>query len=127
MGEMITEMPQTGATPADAAPPEAAPDDPLRVAVVEALRTVYDPEIPVNIWELGLVYTVDVQPGGEVAIGMTLTAPNCPVAGEMPEQVRQVVLGVDGVETCTVELVWEPPWDPSRMTDEAKVQLDMFY
>ena len=102
-------------------------DPALYERVVEALRTVYDPEIPVDIWQLGLVYGVKTGSNGTVAIEMTLTAPSCPVAGEMPGIVQRTVSLVEGVTDCTVELVWEPPWDPSRMTDEAKVQLDMFY
>ena len=103
------------------------PDETLFDRVVEALRTVYDPEIPVNIWELGLIYCVKTDDAGAIAIEMTLTAPSCPVAGEMPGIVQRTVAAVAGVTDCTVDLVWEPPWDPSRMTDEAKVQLDMFY
>ena len=95
--------------------------------VVERLRLVYDPEIPVNIYELGLVYSIKTTEDGEVAIEMTLTSPNCPVAEDLPNNVYEVVKAIDVVTKCTVELVWEPPWDPSRMTDEAKVQLDMFY
>jgi len=125
MGGMIMKRPEDA--PPETTIPGSGVDDALYDGVVNALHTVYDPEIPVNIWELGLVYSVDVAPGGVIAIQMTLTAPNCPVAGEMPEQVRQTVLAVEGVTACTVDLVWEPPWDPSRMTDEAKVQLDMFY
>ncbi|MEI8393579.1 MAG: SUF system Fe-S cluster assembly protein [Rhodospirillaceae bacterium] len=103
------------------------PDEPLYSRIVEALRTVYDPEIPVNIWELGLIYSIKTTADGTIAVEMTLTAPNCPVAGEMPNTVREVVAAVEGVNDCTVELVWEPPWDQGRMSDEAKVQLDMFY
>lgn len=102
-------------------------DPTLYERVVEALRTVYDPEIPVNIWELGLVYAVKTGADGQVAIDMTLTAPSCPVAGEMPGIVQRTVSAVEGVTACAVELVWEPPWNPGLMTDEAKVQLDMFY
>ncbi len=103
------------------------PDQTLSDRVVEALRTVYDPEIPVNIWELGLIYGVKTDDAGAVAIEMTLTAPSCPVAGEMPGMVQRVVAAVEGVTACTVELVWEPSWDPGRMSEEAKLQLDMFY
>jgi FeS assembly SUF system protein len=108
-------------------PATTAADQALFDRVIEALRTVYDPEIPVNIWELGLVYGVKTETDGAVAIDMTLTAPSCPVAGEMPMMVQQAVSAVEGVSRCTVELVWEPPWHPGLMTDEAKVQLDMFY
>lgn len=102
------------------------PDAPLHDRVVEALRTVYDPEIPVNIYELGLIYRCDIDADGDVEIDMTLTAPACPVAGEMPGQVQQVVAAVAGVASVHVELVWEPGWDPSRMSDEARIALNMF-
>jgi FeS assembly SUF system protein len=94
--------------------------------LIEKLKTVFDPEIPVDIYELGLIYKVDVSDDKDVAIDMTLTAPGCPVAGEMPDWVREAVMNVPGVRSCTVDLVFEPPWDPSRMSDEAKLQLNMF-
>jgi FeS assembly SUF system protein len=94
--------------------------------LVDQLKTVFDPEIPVDIYELGLIYKVDVSDEKEVAIDMTLTAPGCPVAGEMPGWVEEAVLGVEGVRSCTVNLVFDPPWDPSMMSDEAKLQLNMF-
>src|SRR5277367_3117892 len=94
--------------------------------LVEKLKTVFDPEIPVDIYELGLIYKVDVSDDKDVAIDMTLTAPGCPVAGEMPDWVRDAVMAVEGVRSCAVNLVFEPPWDPSRMSDEAKLQLNMF-
>lgn len=94
--------------------------------LVDKLKTVYDPEIPVDIYELGLIYKVDVSDEKDVAIEMTLTAPGCPVAGEMPDWVRDAVMSVDGVRSCDVNLVFDPPWDPSRMSDEAKLQLNMF-
>src|SRR5471030_842069 len=97
--------------------------DGLTDQLVDQLKTVFDPEIPVDIYELGLIYKVDVSDDKDVAIDMTLTAPGCPVAGEMPEWVREAVLAVDGIRSCTVDLVFEPPWDPSRMSDEAKLQL----
>jgi len=116
MGDPV-EIPEDERLPADA---------PLQDRVVEALRTVYDPEIPVNIYELGLVYKCAVDEAGDVDIEMTLTAPGCPVAGEMPGQVQSVVRKVEGVRDVQVELVWEPAWDPSRMTDEARLALGMF-
>ena len=94
--------------------------------LVDKLKTVYDPEIPVDIYELGLVYKVDLSDSMDVAVEMTLTAPGCPVAGEMPGWVEEAVLSVPGVKSCTVNLVFDPPWDPSRMSDEAKLQLNMF-
>jgi FeS assembly SUF system protein len=100
--------------------------DVLTDRLVEKLKTVFDPEIPVDIYELGLIYKVDVSDDKDVVIDMTLTAPGCPVAGEMPGWVEEAVLGVEGVRSCTVNLVFDPPWDPSMMSDEAKLQLNMF-
>lgn len=94
-------------------------------AIVEALCTVYDPEIPVNIYDLGLIYAIDRQEGGNVHILMTLTAPACPVAGEMPMQVANAVAGVDGVGEVEVELTWEPSWTTDRMSEDAKLALDI--
>ena len=94
--------------------------------LVEQLKTVYDPEIPVDIYELGLIYKVDLSDDMDVVIDMTLTAPGCPVAGEMPGWVEEAILQVEGLKSCTVNLVFDPPWDPSRMSDEAKLQLNMF-
>jgi FeS assembly SUF system protein len=99
---------------------------PSQDAVLDAIATVYDPEIPVNIYELGLVYTVDISDAGAVRVEMTLTAPGCPSAQELPVQVRDAVLAVPGVTSAEVETVWDPPWDPSRMTDEARLALNMF-
>ena len=95
----------------------------LHERVEDVLRTVYDPEIPVNIYELGLVYDVDVTEGGAVTIKMTLTAPNCPAAGAMPAEVEAKVRGVEGVTDAKVELVWDPPWDASRMSEAARLEL----
>lgn len=100
--------------------------DELTDKLVEELKTVYDPEIPVDIFELGLIYKVDVSDDRDVAVEMTLTAPGCPVAGEMPEWVRDAVMRVPGIKSCAVNLTFDPPWDPSRMSDEAKLQLNMF-
>lgn len=94
--------------------------------LVEQLKTVYDPEIPVDIYELGLIYKVDLSDDMDVVIDMTLTAPGCPVAGEMPGWVEEAILQVGSLKSCTVNLVFDPPWDPSRMSDEAKLQLNMF-
>ena len=94
--------------------------------LIEKLKTVYDPEIPVDIYELGLIYKVDVSDDKDVVIDMTLTAPGCPVAGDMPGWVEQAILEIPGIRSCRVELVFDPPWDPSRMSDEAKLQLNMF-
>ena len=94
--------------------------------LIEKLKSVYDPEIPVDIYELGLIYKVDVSDDKDVAIDMTLTAPGCPVAGEMPGWVRDAVMEIPGLKSCTVDLVFDPAWDPSRMSDEAKLRLNMF-
>lgn len=103
-------------------PPEA--EDPLRAAVIEALRDIHDPEIPVNIYDLGLIYGVEVA-DGHVTITMTLTTPHCPVAESMPSEVELRVLAVPGVATCDVNLVWDPPWNPASMSDEARLELGM--
>ncbi len=100
--------------------------DALTDQLIEKLKTVYDPEIPVDIYELGLIYKVDVSDDRDVAIDMTLTAPGCPVAGEMPGWVQEAVMKIEGIRACDVNLVFDPPWDPSRMSDEAKLQLNMF-
>jgi FeS assembly SUF system protein len=113
------------ASASSAAPSPAALDE-LTDKLIAQLKTVFDPEIPVDIYELGLVYKVDVSDDLDVAIDMTLTAPGCPVAGEMPGWVQEAVMKVDGVKSCDVNLVFDPPWDPSRMSDEAKLQLNMF-
>ena len=98
----------------------------LTDAIVEALKSVFDPEIPVDIYELGLIYKVDINDEREVLIDMTLTAPGCPVAGEMPGWVEDAVRKVEGIRSATALLVFDPPWDPSRMSDEAKLSLNMF-
>ena len=95
-------------------------------AVIAACSSVYDPEIPVNIYELGLIYAIEISDANAVKVEMTLTAPACPSAQELPEQVHNAVMTVPGVASCDVETVWEPPWDPSRMTDEARLQLNMY-
>ena len=100
--------------------------DALTDRLIEKLKGVYDPEIPVDIYELGLIYKVDVSDAKDVVIDMTLTAPGCPVAGEMPGWVEDAVNELPEVKSCKVELVFDPPWDPSRMSDEAKLQLNMF-
>ncbi|AFL73115.1 SUF system Fe-S cluster assembly protein [Thiocystis violascens] len=97
----------------------------LREPIIAALRGVHDPEIPVNIYDLGLIYSVDIAPNGDVAIDMTLTAPACPVAGMMPIMVKDAVSRVDGVGEVRVELVWDPPWGQENMSDEARLQLGL--
>ena len=97
----------------------------LQAAIVEALKEIYDPEIPVNIYDLGLIYGVEVTDDGHAAVTMTLTTPHCPVAESMPGEVELRVGSVPGVGNAEVNLVWDPPWDPSKMTDEAKLELGM--
>ena len=113
------------ADPADTAPRPAV--DALGEQVIEALRTVYDPEIPVNIFELGLVYKVDIDDDQQVHIEMTLTSPACPVAGTLPDEVKDKVEAVEGVRGASVEVVWDPPWHPGMMTEEAQLELGMIY
>lgn len=93
--------------------------------VIEALHTCFDPEIPVDIYELGLIYDVKVEPSGVVGIRMTLTSPHCPAAQSLPAEVQSKVQNVPGVTQATVDVVWDPPWDPSRMSEAAKLQLGM--
>jgi FeS assembly SUF system protein len=95
-------------------------------AVIAACASVFDPEIPVNIYELGLIYAIEIAESGAVKVEMTLTAPACPAAQELPEQVKQAVLAIPGAASCDVETVWDPPWDQSRMSEEARLQLNMF-
>lgn len=95
-------------------------------AVIGAICTVYDPEIPVNIYELGLIYAIEIADSGDVKVEMTLTAPGCPSAQELPEMVRDAIAKIDGVGDITVDTVWDPPWDQSRMSEEARLMLNMF-
>jgi FeS assembly SUF system protein len=106
---------------------EATTDHPLWPRVQAALREVYDPEIPVNIYELGLIYKVDINKDtNNIFVEMTLTSPGCPVAGEMPGMIENAIKTVDGVGAVAVEIVWDPPWDPSKMAETARLQLNMF-
>ena len=118
------------ASAADAGERPAAPpaDEMARLTdeIVTALKTVYDPEIPADIYELGLIYKVDIDDGRAVTIDMTLTTPNCPSAAELPGMVENAVTAVPGVREAKVNIVWEPPWDPSRMSDEARAVLNMW-
>jgi FeS assembly SUF system protein len=137
VGEVATahavEVPRTdlGDSPAadGAERPSAIPPDEmarLTDGIVSALKTVFDPEIPVDIYELGLIYKVDIDDDRAVTIDMTLTTPNCPSAAELPGQVENAVGGVPGVREAKVNIVWDPPWDQSRMSDEARTVLDMW-
>jgi FeS assembly SUF system protein len=98
----------------------------LEALIIAALHTCFDPEIPVDIYELGLVYGIEIQPSGEVKITMTLTSPGCPVAGSLPGEVEEKVRAVPGVTAASVELVWDPPWCMEKMSEAAKLQLGMF-
>jgi FeS assembly SUF system protein len=98
----------------------------IRADVIEALKTCYDPEIPVDIYELGLIYEIEIGDGGSVAVKMTLTSPACPVAGSLPGEVEGKVRSVAGVKDASVELVWDPPWDKDMMSEEAQLTLGFF-
>jgi FeS assembly SUF system protein len=112
---------------ADSADDRQAEVDGLGDRVIEVLRTVYDPEIPVNIFELGLIYKVDIDDRNEVHVDMTLTSPMCPVAETLPDEVKAKIEAVDGVSGATVNVVWDPPWNPSMMTEEAQLELGIIY
>ncbi len=127
----IAPKPSSPEIPMDDATPSVTPLsqtelDKLTDLLIEKFKTVFDPEIPVDIYELGLIYKVDVSDTKDVAIDMTLTAPGCPVAGEMPGWVEDAVREIPDLGKVKVDLVFDPPWDPSRMSDEAKLQLNMF-
>ena len=107
------------------APSAETPGGDLYEAVIEALKDIYDPEIPVNIYDLGLIYDVEITPENHALVKMTLTTPHCPVAESMPGEVELRVGSVPGIGYAEVELVWDPPWDPQRMSDEAKLELGM--
>src|ERR1700752_614781 len=119
---------KTAEAPATQTPSAIAPEEMARLTdeIVGALKTVYDPEIPAAIYELGLIYKVDIDDDRMVNIDMTLTTPNCPSAAELPAQVENAVAGVPGVREAKVNIVWDPPWDPSRMSDEARTVLNMW-
>ncbi len=106
-------------------PAADGPGGDLQQAVIEALKSIYDPEIPVDIYELGLIYDVSVDADGDAVVTMTLTTPHCPVAESMPAEVEMRVLSVPGIRDAEVKLVWEPAWDPSKMSDEARLELGM--
>jgi len=118
---------QAGTRASEGPRPDAAPIEPalLEAQVVEILKTIYDPEIPVNIYELGLIYGITIQPGPRVEVEMTLTAPACPVAGWLVEEVGRRVLSLEAVVDAHVELVWDPPWTKDRMSEEAQLELGL--
>lgn len=105
--------------------PATSGSDELKDRIVEAVKSVYDPEIPVDIYELGLIYDIKVSEDGDALVLMTLTTPHCPVAESLPNEVELRVLAVPGVRDAEVKLVWDPPWDPSKMSDEARLELGM--
>ena len=111
--------------------PSAAGDDepreltPLEEEILSTLKTVYDPEVPVDIYDLGLIYDFGVNAEGKVDVKMTLTSPACPVAGTLPIEVERKIKAIDGISQCNVDLVWDPPWDPSMMTEAARLKLNL--
>jgi FeS assembly SUF system protein len=113
---------------AEPEPPGTEGEDPrpIRDRIVDRLKTVYDPEIPVDIWELGLIYDVAIREDGTVAVKMTLTSPFCPVAGILPGEVEAKVRSVKGVTAASVEIVWDPPWSPDMMSEAAKLEVGMY-
>ena len=126
--EAKTETAETPAAASAERPSTIPADEMARLTdeIVSALKTVYDPEIPADIYELGLIYKVDIDDDRMVNIDMTLTTPNCPSAAELPIQVENAVAGVPGVREAKVNIVWDPPWDASRMSDEARTTLNMW-
>jgi FeS assembly SUF system protein len=109
--------------------PDGGTEPPTRVAedgVIAVIKTVFDPEIPVDIYELGLIYAIEIEDSGQVKVEMTLTTPSCPSAQELPSMVEEAVRAVPGVTDVTVEVVWDPPWDQSRMSEDARLALNMY-
>ena len=116
-----------GSKPESANEPAPLPADAsLEERIIAAIREVYDPELPVNVYDLGLIYTLDIDEHAAVSVAMTLTAPGCPVAGVLPGQVENAIKAVEGVSDARVQLVWDPPWDKDRISDEAKLALGLF-
>lgn len=124
MNDVIATPNEPTKAAASSIPPEEI--DRLSDLIVGALKTVYDPEIPADIYELGLIYRIEIEDDRQVKIDMTLTAPGCPVAGEMPGWVENAVNAVPGISGCTVRMVFDPPWDQSRMSELARYSLDMW-
>ena len=116
----------TGFLSGETKPVEEVPaNEDVKNSVIDALKSIYDPEIPVDIYELGLIYDVEISEDGDAVVTMTLTTPHCPVAESLPNEVELRVLSVPGVRDAEVKLVWDPPWDPSKMSDEARLELGM--
>lgn len=126
MNDDMTEPPVPAPAHTAWTPDGEAVGKPSEDAVIAACATVYDPEIPVNIYDLGLIYGLEIGDDGQVRIEMSLTAPACPSAQELPGEVREAVMVVPGVTGCEVDVVWDPPWDPSRMSEDARLALNMF-
>ena len=122
---VVEKPPENAAVTGSSALPEAELNK-LTDDIVAALKTVYDPEIPADIYELGLIYKIDIGDDRAVKVDMSLTSPNCPAAQDLPIQVENAVASVAGVRDAKVEVVWDPPWDPSRMSDEARLVLNMW-
>ena len=122
----MSEVPTSSAAVSTWTPDGEVDPKPTEDALLSAIATVYDPEIPVNIYELGLIYAVEIDDANNVKVEMTLTAPGCPSAQELPVQVQDAIMAVPGVSSCHVDTVWDPPWDPSRMTEDARLALNMF-
>ncbi len=122
----MSEAPTNDTTVSTWSPDGEVSPKPSEDALLSAIATVYDPEIPVNIYELGLIYAVEIDDANNVKVEMTLTAPGCPSAQELPVQVQDAIMAVPGVASCNVDTVWDPPWDPSRMTEDARLALNMF-
>ena len=118
-------QPEAASPDAATAPVTVADSEALRERIVETLRSIYDPEIPVNIYEIGLIYSVDIDPANAVNIQMTLTSPACPAAGTLPGEVEDKTRRVEGVTDVKVDLVWDPTWTPALMSETAKLQLGM--
>ena len=123
MSEDATETRAAWTPDGEVKPPAAKVDED---AVIAAISTVYDPEIPVDIYQLGLIYAVEIEDDGKVKVEMTLTTPSCPSAQELPSQVEDAVRAVEGVSDVLVEVVWDPPWDQTRMSEDARLALNMF-
>ncbi|MFG1424264.1 DUF59 domain-containing protein [Roseixanthobacter liquoris] len=122
----MTQLDDRGAPQATSEAGSASGEDgALMEGIIAAIRTVHDPEIPVNVYDLGLIYRIDVMPDGHVEIDMTLTAPGCPVAGELLNWVEKAVVGVEGISGATIKLVFDPPWDNSRMSEDVQLELGL--
>jgi len=124
MREQLVQLTRPGEDPAGTRQPQIKGDT-LEERIVSAIRTVYDPELPVNVYDLGLIYSIEQEKAGSVCIQMTLTAPACPVAGTLPGMVEQAVARLDDVDTVCVELVWDPPWTQDCMSDAARLELGL--